>query len=437
MELNTIVKQLETFSGSIVQILTVLESLYSSSNSDSDKNNSSQGLHDTKFEIYETIISLNQILYSHQFGSTTLFPGSLVLAPRFFEGNMCLDIAIVILIKSATNDAEKFVSEDNHASSISTTESDVYIKNSNQNMKVVWLRPHSRYELLSSSITFSDSQLDITNISNVLQEQQQSIHKLIPGDMVLFISLLNDCHYGTWRKGIVQKITNEGEYVHIEPMSKSTSSHDSIGSLVLPLKITFVAPWPSQSKKSPLQGQQSLSRRGIYGEGYSSDDESTACEGITSIPSLYGAMLSNVAASAASAPQSLGLWEQHTKGFGGRMLAKMGFVRGGRCGLGKLGQGMVQPLAGPGRSQGSEGLGLEGQGKAGSEEERRHRIVKNFNAQLQRRKSVGNKKLPPPEEPSCVFGFLNSLEARASPKDPPCQPPPPLKLATRPSKHVF
>ncbi|KAG9456228.1 hypothetical protein H6P81_000736 [Aristolochia fimbriata] len=52
----------------------------------------------------------------------------------------------------------------------------------------------------------------------------------------------------------------------------------------------------------------------------------------------------------------LGLFEKHTKGFGSRMLAKMGFVEG--SGLGKEGQGMVEPIEAIKRPK-SLGLGVQ------------------------------------------------------------------------------
>jgi len=51
----------------------------------------------------------------------------------------------------------------------------------------------------------------------------------------------------------------------------------------------------------------------------------------------------------------LGSFEAHTKGFGSRLMAKMGFVEG--AGLGKDGQGIVQPLEAVKRPK-SLGLGL-------------------------------------------------------------------------------
>ncbi|XP_058114172.1 uncharacterized protein LOC131257025 isoform X2 [Magnolia sinica] len=65
----------------------------------------------------------------------------------------------------------------------------------------------------------------------------------------------------------------------------------------------------------------------------------------------------------------LGAYEMHTKGFGSKMLAKMGFMEGG--GLGKDGQGMVEPIEAIKRPK-SLGLGVEF-GEAGDNEGNRAR----------------------------------------------------------------
>ena len=52
----------------------------------------------------------------------------------------------------------------------------------------------------------------------------------------------------------------------------------------------------------------------------------------------------------------LGTFEMHTKGFGSKMMAKMGFIEG--SGLGKDGQGIVQPIQAIHRPK-SLGLGVE------------------------------------------------------------------------------
>ena len=57
-----------------------------------------------------------------------------------------------------------------------------------------------------------------------------------------------------------------------------------------------------------------------------------------------------------SSSTKLGGFEVHTKGFGSRMMAKMGFVEG--QGLGKDGQGMVKPIEVTKRPK-SLGLGMQ------------------------------------------------------------------------------
>ncbi|KAK3221812.1 hypothetical protein Dsin_008837 [Dipteronia sinensis] len=61
--------------------------------------------------------------------------------------------------------------------------------------------------------------------------------------------------------------------------------------------------------------------------------------------------------SAKNASQNIGAFEKHTKGFGSKMMVKMGFVEG--TGLGKDSQGIVNPLAAV-RLLKSRGLGAKG-----------------------------------------------------------------------------
>lgn len=54
-------------------------------------------------------------------------------------------------------------------------------------------------------------------------------------------------------------------------------------------------------------------------------------------------------------PSSFGHWEKHTKGIGGKLMTKMGYVYG--SGLGKEGEGRIEPVQAvvfpPGRSLGT------------------------------------------------------------------------------------
>ena len=56
-------------------------------------------------------------------------------------------------------------------------------------------------------------------------------------------------------------------------------------------------------------------------------------------------------------PAAFGAFEKHTTGYGGRMMAKMGFTPGG--GLGKNGDGVRTPVAATARAK-NLGLGAEG-----------------------------------------------------------------------------
>ena len=53
----------------------------------------------------------------------------------------------------------------------------------------------------------------------------------------------------------------------------------------------------------------------------------------------------------------MGAFEQHTTGFGSRMMARMGFVEG--SGLGRESQGIVNPLVAVRRPR-ARGIGAEG-----------------------------------------------------------------------------
>ncbi|KAE8703480.1 Polyadenylate-binding protein 2 [Hibiscus syriacus] len=81
----------------------------------------------------------------------------------------------------------------------------------------------------------------------------------------------------------------------------------------------------------------------------------------------------------------IGAFEGHTKGFGSKMMAKMGFVEGG--GLGKDGQGMAQPIEAVQRPK-SLGLGVNFTSTSSDSERVHHN--KPGGASVNRIKSFGN-----------------------------------------------
>eukprot|EP01036_Dinobryon_divergens_P024627 gene24627-33096_t len=400
MDFSSIVAQLISFTTTLVQIVKLLEtnsSVVADIYEDSELENK-QKLHDSKFEIFEAVLALNSfILSSH--GNVSAFPGSLI---------------------------------------------------------------HNRIFLKRGTMQESPKlKLDFENVSKIVHDQELRIKSLSVGDKVLYISLLNDARYGTWKKGIVQKIVKDGDYVQIEHEIKDSAANTSIGSVLLPLKITFVAPLPRKMLSNTISNHIDIKLvsskiNSLYDDvDQSETGDGDDQDGITALPSIYGAMLakdsnsSSVAVAGSSYP--LGLWERHTKGFGGKILAKMGFRRG-QGGLGKQSQGILQPID-VGFTPLPSGLGLDFIHEAKKEktdhlteeeasEKRRMKIVQDFN----KRNSKAAKKSSAvsSEEPTCVFNFLNSLESKkvqigGKSKAPSVSTPaavPAVKLA-RSSKHVF
>ncbi|KAH9296938.1 hypothetical protein KI387_028620 [Taxus chinensis] len=82
-------------------------------------------------------------------------------------------------------------------------------------------------------------------------------------------------------------------------------------------------------------------------------DTSVSCVNVTEVN--YSASRLSSERKGSESSSKMGSFEVHTKGFGSRMMAKMGFVEG--TGLGKDGQGIVQPIEAVKRPK-SLGLGL-------------------------------------------------------------------------------
>jgi hypothetical protein len=107
-----------------------------------------------RFGLVDTILMLNEMKYNFEEVSSRNIPhnspGCLLLAPRWFEGQMCLDSAIVVDPPEKRGEyGEEDVTQTGSTSGATEGEC----------ITVSWVRPLSKYELVSRGSTFSINQL--------------------------------------------------------------------------------------------------------------------------------------------------------------------------------------------------------------------------------------------------------------------------------------
>lgn len=404
MDAEPILTQLTSFASSLCDILSVLAPLILTPSQALD-HQTRDTLQTTKKELLDTILLLNSILIDTDM-LETLAPGSLVLAPRFLHGQLHYDFAVILHIskKIEENHSISAFSEENHQLLR------VFAKDLNDcNVQLLWLRPQSKYELITSKgVSFDGGQVNLSFKSR-WQQETKAVCALKEGDSVLYVHTIPSIFYGMWCEGQVVRLFDEEKKVQI--VSKTTSEEqyflkDWDVKEVIALKSNSFKETPS-----PRSSLSSSSRPKAVEEDDDAGDEED--EGVIDLPSYSSEFLHKNNSfkendiSLRDFEYNIGAWERHTKGIGSKLLRKMGYQRQKQTGLGKFAQGMVKPIDSLMKPL-PAGLSLdylhETRSNSNGEKDYRHlkrKIVSDFNG-----KSV--KKMP---ESRCLFEFLNNLPA--------------------------
>lgn len=186
---------------------------------------------------------------------------------------------------------------------------------------VRWIRPSSVYEVGGGSGKIPFGRIERAELEPLLSS---TIRAAAVGDRVI---AQND--RGLWKPGCIASI-DEAE----DNSSVAMVRFDDSTSMRLPCNPFYMAPHPRPDSEN---------------SGDSSDSDSSEVEGCTTLPASRFEVLNQTVNGSAQGLSELvkvghclGEWEKHTKGFGGKLLARMGYKRGG--GLGARENGITIPI---------------------------------------------------------------------------------------------
>ena len=242
-------------------------------------------------QLVETLFQLAQWSSSIKLqNSEDLDVGSIILAPRYYRGVICQDLAIVIQLvfdESVTNEESK---------------SDE--KLSASSCKIIWLRPVSVYEMNSSGIMFPKDQLKMNGIE-YFELQYQYLQNIRVSDAVLTKSAKDQL----WSECNVQRINDKENSIDVLTKSGEIET--------LEFNIKNIAPLP----KSYLLNTRAKTKRDEKHKSLEDDEDYMTQQHYIDKSSI---MLHHEATIKVNFDEISGFanWEVHTKRFGSRMLGK-------------------------------------------------------------------------------------------------------------------
>ena len=330
MESKEVVIQLSTFASNLVDVANVLRSL-SESCGDSNYENTLSQMIEAKSSLLDTLILLNTILVAQDSIKQVhvIYPGSLVLAPRLFQGFLCWDFAIVTQISenrrpmltatSTTQTLDQYSFQDCEPCS----EAEVAIS-------VTWLRPQTLYEHFSHNITFAPSQLrEPHEAVRYWQEQEAALSIVQVGGDVLYLNTDCNSSSGVWhfaKVSSVSAVPQTEAMLTIIPQNMRNFTVKQQTPIELPLNMSKVTLLPRRASDGAHSSVSSSQPRGkvntpsvptnsLYSDS-ESDTEDNLYAGITSLPSYADRHTSKNASSASlsTLPGPPGTWEKHTRG---------------------------------------------------------------------------------------------------------------------------
>lgn len=254
---------------------------------------STHALLDSKADILKLIATLN-VLRSSATNSSECYVGSIVLAPRLFDRTMGL-----ALVDRVDMDPE-----------------------TGQHCCVRWIRPRSTFEMKCLANNIPTELLQDAGLLQLLSPSDH--HQYASGEAVLAQNA-----EGLWQQASVKTVSyTTNNEMQVEVQFASGRSVSMLGSpwTLVPLSVGPAECSSTECSDSELEDDGCVTLPASRFE-HLNQTVNSSVQGLGELIKIG---------------HRLGAWERHTRGIGGKLLAKMGYSLGG--GLGAREQGITVPI---------------------------------------------------------------------------------------------